>query len=179
MNLTWLFPTVLFLFCLYGSPCAQQTFPPRQDGIDQYLPPMRVALAGEVSILTYGAALSFPVFWIDSRVKITPLIGFFWDDLTDDGSDINPAVGGKLLVYFRKQYVDRPSINSFYLGVGGMSSRLDLFGHAYKEDSSVDIIIGYDYALNLTFQIAPEIHLGVNRHDELRVAIGVVLHIGR
>jgi len=177
MKLKWLLPVILFLLCVPILVQAQN-FPQEEDSIDRYLPPVWVSLAGELSVLTYGATLSFPIFWIEGRVKLVPLVGVYWDSFSDEGSELNPAVGGKLLVYFRKQYNDRPHTNSFYAGIGGMSSNIGSLGQEYNDGESIDIILGYDYALNPIFQIAPEIRLGVSHDDELRLAAGVVIHIG-
>lgn len=178
MKLKWLLPSVLFLICLPIASQAQHPLTDDEDPIDRYLPPVWVSLAGEVSVLTYGATISFPVFWIKGRVKMVPLAGVFWNSFSDDGSVLNPAVGGKLLVYFRRQYNDRPHINSFYAGIGGMSSNIGSWGQEYNDEESIDVIVGYDYTINSTFQIAPEIRLGVSHDDELRLAAGVVFHIG-
>lgn len=71
-----------------------------------------------------------------------------------------------------------PPVNSFYGGIGGMSTISNFFGNTVTEYSRVGAILGYNFVINQSVQLAPELLLGVNETGSFRIEIGFVLHFG-
>ena len=171
---------VAVYLCFFSAGFAQQQLPP--DGLpkfpDKYLPDSYLALAAEGTFTTYGAGFSFPVFWIEERLKIVPLVGFMWQNFTSNGFQSRTAAGSKLLFHFQKQPIDAAFVNSFYLGAGGMATITQFFGETETDHSRVGAIAGYDLTIGQSVRLAPELLLGVNQTGRFRAEIGFVIYFG-
>ncbi|NBC67263.1 MAG: hypothetical protein GVY07_16600 [Bacteroidetes bacterium] len=100
----YLFTVAVFL-CFWSAAFAQQQPPQNSLStlLDKTLPVSYVALAGEGTLATYGASISFPVYWIENRVKMVPIFGLMWQNFVDEGFNARPAAGAKFLYYFQKK----------------------------------------------------------------------------
>lgn len=181
MKLKTQLATLIFCLFLCSAGLAQQQFPSdtATTFLDKYRPASYLALAAEGSFTNYGFTIGVPVFWIEERVKIVPSVGLFWQDFVTDGFNFNPAAGGKFLYYFNKQLFGHSLVNSLYAGVGGIATVTNFLGREVTQQSRAGLILGYDYSLNSSVSIAPELHLGINANEEFLPAIGLVLHFGR
>lgn len=167
-----------FSLCLCPALKAQQIPADTTAFLEEHGPTIQLIIAGEATLTTYGGGISFPVFWIENRVKLVPLVGIFWEDLAEDASLVNPALGAKILYFFDQTPYGISADNSFYAGVGGMSSEVNFLGRDITERSRVDVILGYNYIANQTIQLAPELYAGVNSEGEFRAGVGFVIHFG-
>ncbi len=174
---------VIFCVCSSLAAFAQNQFPNETDTTnafwDQYRPATYLALAGEGTLTNYGFAISVPVIWIENRIKMTPILGLFWKDFAADGFDLNPAAGAKFLYYFKRQAFGHNQTNSFYAGLGGMGTVRDLYNTEVTERSRAGLILGYDFNLNNTTGMAPELRLEVNENGNFYPAVGIVMHFGK
>lgn len=172
--------TIVFTLCLFSPVLAQQPLSdPSSRFTDRYLPASYVAFAAEGTFSTYGAGLSFPVFWIEERLKIVPLFGFMWQNFTSNGFRSRTSAGSKLLFHFQKQSLDLAPVNSFYAGVGGMATITQFWGSTATDHSRVGAIIGHNFIINQSVQLAPELLLGINETGNFRAEIGFVISFGR
>ena len=174
------FCTFAVFLLFYSAGLAQQQ-PPNQSSsfLDKHLPNSYVALAAEGTLTTYGVGISFPVYWIEDRVKMTPLFGFMWQNVVDEGLDARPAAGAKLVYYFQKKPFGSAPMNSFYAGLGGMGTMSYFLGRSTDENSRGGAFFGYNFFLNQTVRLAPELFLGANATGSFRAEIGFVLYFGR
>jgi hypothetical protein len=173
--------TVAVFLCFCSAGLAQQQLPPNRlsNFLDKHLPDSYVSLAGEGTFTTYGAGISFPVYWVEERVKIIPLFGFMWQNFTAEGFNSRSAAGAKFLYYFQKQPFGFAPMNSFYAGLGGMGTINNFFGSTTVDYSRAGAILGYNFIINQTVQLAPELFLGANETGNFRAEIGFVFHFGR
>ena len=143
------------------------------------LPDSYVALAGEGTFSTYGAAISFPVYWVEDRVKIAPLFGLMWQNFVDEGFNVRPAAGAKVLYYFQKKQFGLAPVNSFYAGLGGMGTINQLFGTSTPGYSRSGVFAGYNVAISQALRVAPELFMGANESGNFRADIGFTIYFGR
>ncbi len=170
---------ILLCFCV--SVQAQQQFPidTTDTFLEKYGPATYLDLSGEAIFTTYGAAISFPVLWIENRVKVQPLVGLFWNNFGQNGQGITPALGVKALFYFRIQFWGAAPVNSFYAGLSGLSNEVDFGMRSITYQSRAGLILGYDYSLFRFVKMAPELQFMVNVNGEFRPTLGLVIHFGR
>jgi len=170
----------MYLYFYSAAFAQQETSPNRLSNFPDKTPPdSYITLAGEGTFSTYGAGISFPVYWIEDRVKMVPLFGLMWQNFVSEGFNVRPAVGAKFLYHFQKKQFDLAPVNSFYAGLGGMGTVNQLFGSSTQEYSRGGAFAGYNFAINQTVRLAPELFLGANETGNFRVEIGFVLHFGR
>jgi hypothetical protein len=173
---------IITVFLFSYSPCYAQ----QHANSDQLLynvglnaPNTYIALAGEGTLSTYGAAVSFPVYWIDDRIKAVPLFGLMWQNFVDEGFNVRPAAGAKLTYYFQRKTFGTAPMNSFYAGLGGMGTINRFFGNSIHEYSRGGVFAGYNFSIGEIFRLAPELFLGANESGKFRAEIGIVLYFGR
>jgi len=160
---------------------AQQPLPSNRlsNYLDKRIPNSYIALAGEVSFATYGTGISFPVYWIEDRVKMGPIFGVMWQNFVDEGVASRPAGGVKLLYYFQKKPFGSAPMNSFYAGLGGMGTISYYLGKSTDENSRGGAFFGYNFFISQTVRLAPELFLGANEMGKFRAEIGFVFYFGR
>lgn len=171
--------TVAFFLFFCSAALAQQQPYRLSNLLDKNLPRSYVALAGEGTFSTYGAGVSFPIYWIEDRVKVVPLFGLMWQNFVDECFNSRPATGAKLLYYFQKKSFGLAPMNSFYAGFGGMGTINYFFGRSEYDYSRAGAILGYNFFINKTVRLAPELFFGANETDSFTVEIGFVLYFGR
>ena len=173
--------TIAVALCFCSAALAQQqSHPDRLSNLpDKQLPGSYVALAGEGTLSTYGASISFPVYWVEDRVKMVPLFGLMWQNFVSEGFNVRSAVGAKFLYHFQKKQFGLASENSFYVGLGGMGTVNHLFGSSTQESSRGGAFLGYNFAVTQSVRLAPELFLGGDETGKFSVEIGFVLHFGR
>lgn len=176
----YLFIIALILFSC-SSGYAQQQIPNNSSSahLDFSLPNSYIVLAGEGTLSTYGAAVSFPVYWIKDRIKAVPLFGLMWQNFIDEGFNTRPAAGAKLIYYFQSKPFGTAPMNSLYTGVGGMGTINRFFGSSIHEYSRGGVFAGYNFTMSETFRLAPELFLGASESGAFRFDIGFVLQFGR
>jgi len=173
--------TALVFLCFYSAGLAQQQPGPNRlsNFLDKTLTDSYVALAGEGAFSTYGASISFPVYWVEDRVKVVPLFGLMWQNFVSEVFNVRPAAGAKFLYHFQKKQFGSAPVNSFYTGLGGMGTVNHLWGSSTQVYSRGGAFLGYNFAINQTIRLAPELFLGANETGNFRLEIGFVLHFGR
>lgn len=173
--------TVAVFLMISSAGYAQQQVPDNSPSnlANISLPDSYVALASEGTFSTYGAAISFPVYWVEDRVKVVPLFGLMWQNFVDEGINVRPAVGAKFLYYFKTKEFGLAPGNSFYAGLGGMGTINNLFGGTTRDYSRGGAYAGYNFVINQTLRLAPELFLGVDQTKSFRAEIGFTLYFGR
>lgn len=70
-------------------------------------------------------------------------------------------------------------MNSFYAGLGGMGTVNRFFGSSTHDYSRGGAFAGYNFTINQTMRLAPELFLGANESGKFRAEIGFVIYFGR
>lgn len=167
---------LLFLICSL-SKAQQMPADTSRTFFDRILPESHIVFGGSITANTYGLQAAFPTFWVKERIKIELLAGFFWNDFSSHGFDLNPAAGGRAIYYFKKQPLNGLPVNSLYAGVSGMSTKLMFFGRDITEQSQTNVVIGYSFSLNPVIQIAPELSVGYHSGNRFRPALGLNMSV--
>ena len=167
--------TVMLVFGLMGLASAQKSFPVDTSRTfwDRLLPQRHVDLGGSLTANSYGMQFSFPTLWIEERVKMELSAGFFWNDFSAEGFDLNPAAGARALYYFKKQPFSGFRPNSLYAGISAMATQLMGFAGKYTDQAKVDIVGGYSFSLNPAVQISPEVSMGLTSQRTYRPGLGL------
>jgi hypothetical protein len=173
--------TVAVFLIISSAGYAQQQVPDNSPSnlANISLPDSYIALAGEGTFSTFGAAISFPVYWVEDRVKVAPLFGLMWQNFVEEGINVRPATGAKFLYYFQKKSFGLAPVNSFYAGLGGMGTINQLFGGTDYNYTRAGAILGYNFSVNRTVRLAPELFLGVDQSNSFRAEIGFALYFER
>lgn len=155
--------TIIFVLITTSLGIAQQNYSTninQQTIFDRLQSNLRVELSGSIITATHGMQFTFPAFWVGQKVKVEPLVGFFWEDFA--GSI--PASGIRMIYYFKRQPFDgsAENANTFYAGLSGMSTEFTTFGREVAGITFTGLLFGHSFNLTSNIELNPEVLLAID-----------------